>query len=180
MVPPEGLEPSPQRLRAAYAALTPRRAGAATRDRTATCSLPRNRAAVSTMATWSEWPGSNRHRWVGGPGPYHWTTLAFGSACGYRSRSSTLATWHAPPHPGRAADRRSFRRSIDDILQLSKSPLTSSWRQLDLPVWRQRQDSNPVPGVLEAPMLPLHHAADCQNNQSVSRRTPPRTWPRSP
>ncbi len=43
------------------------------------------------------------------------------------------------------------------------------------PVWRQRQDSNPDPRVLEARMLPLHHAADHVSEPPFDRHTLPET-----
>lgn len=51
MVLQEGLEPSPHRLRAGDAAVTPLKDGAAIGIRTRTGALPRHCAAVTTMAT---------------------------------------------------------------------------------------------------------------------------------
>src|SRR4029453_12374876 len=48
---------------------------------------------------------------------------------------------------------------------------------LDRPCWRQRQDSNLDPRVLEARMLPLHHAAVGTPLPTVSKPDPPATWP---
>jgi hypothetical protein len=46
------------------------------------------------------------------------------------------------------------------------------------PCWRQRQDSNPDPRVLEARMLPLHHAADITSSiDRFERQNLPAIWP---
>ena len=47
------------------------------------------------------------------------------------------------------------------------------------PFWRQRQDSNPDPRVLEARMLPLHHAAAAASPPDRFRHKPPRDQARA-
>ncbi len=183
LVPLGGLEPPPHGSRARHAALTPRRErwsrhGAPNpvlRLTKAPCS-PKN-----TMAAWSEWPDSNRHLRVGGPRSSPLDDTRVGSAYGYRTRPSTLATWDACLHT--QAEQRPAVRPATTSRQFSKTPTHKSGvggqqgirtqplpeengvttRQRTIrtycPNWRQRQDSNPEPRGLEARMLPLHHAA---------------------
>ena len=129
--------------------------------------------------SWSEWRDSNPRlkAWKarGQPLPH----IRVGSAYGYRTRPSALATRDASSTP-RPKWTGSVRRPIE-LCQLSKTPLVRAWwaardsnpiaplgengftaRQRTIrsyrPFWRQRQDSNPDPRGLEARMLPLHHA----------------------
>src|SRR5262245_28116446 len=155
---------------------TLQRDAAATGDRTPTSAVPGPHASLITMATWSEWPDSNRSSsaWKAEVLPLDDTRS--GSAYGYR----VPPRWRRgmlPPHPGRTWTGV-LHRSIDKLgCQRSRScelvggkgfePNRSLGRTGLRPVsgpsartarWRQRQDSNLDPGVLEARMLPLHHA----------------------
>lgn len=93
-----------------------------------------------------------------------------GSAYGYRTRPSALATRDAPCTPRPNVDR--CRSPAHRLLSLLKDPARCehSYR----PCWRQRQDSNPDPRDLEARMLPLHHAAGATDLTTVSKTNPPR------
>ena len=155
MVPPGGLEPPLHGLRA-------------------------RRAALTLRGDWSEWRDSNPHlkAWKARRQPL--PHIRSGSAYGYRTRPSTLATWNASSTPRPNMDR--CRSPAHRHPSVVKDPALSSWwaardsnpnaplgengftaRQRTIrtyrPFWRQRQDSNPDPRVLEARMLPLHHAA---------------------
>jgi hypothetical protein len=59
-----------------------------------------------------------------------------------------------------------------------KEPALASYFHSYRPYWRQRQDSNPDPRVLEARMLPLHHAADIASSiDRFERQNLPVIWP---
>ena len=80
------------------------------------------------------------------------------------------ATWDATLHTRPNVDRV-VHRPIDETVTLSATSLSTCWRQ--------RQDSNPDPRVLEARMLPLHHAADVISRLDCRETEPPANLARS-
>jgi hypothetical protein len=138
------------------------------------------------MATWSEWPDSNRHIWVGGPWSCRWTTLALVRPTGNDPVPPRWQRGMRPPHPGRTWTGSSPAPHVTSVVKeptLTSDRLThtSNWRaardsnpiapmgrtglrpasgpSARTALWRQRQDLNPDPRALEARMLRLHHAA---------------------
>ena len=132
-------------------------------------------------SSWSEWRDSNPRlkAWKarGQPLPH----IRVGSAYGYRTRPSALATRDASSTPRPNMDRccspahrivAVFKDPTRDELvggkgfEPNRSPRGErvygppADHPLVPPVWRQRQDSNLDPRALEARMLLLHHAAD--------------------
>ena len=117
---------------------------------------------------------------LGRPAGDRYPTFASGSAHGYRTRPSALATRDAFLHtqaergpvsftgPSRTV---SFQRPrscepggrqgirTQTLPQGERVYGPSADHPLMPPSWRQRQDSNPDPRALEARMLQLHHAA---------------------
>jgi hypothetical protein len=145
-------------------------------DRLSTCCL----CQVGLHGHWSEWRDSNPHlkAWKARRQPL--PHIRSGSAYGYRTRPSTLATWNAASTPRPSLDRCSCtgRRHPSVVKEPAHVELVGGKgfepkcshgggrvygppadHPLRTALWRQRQDSNPDPRVLEARMLPLHHAA---------------------
>ena len=124
------------------------------------------------------------------PGWATWSQNEMGSAYGYRTRPSTLATWDATSTPRPTQGRFltgpptsfSFQRphyfselvgskGFEPKCSRAENGVTARQRTIRsyCPFWRQRQDSNPDPRALETRMLPLHHTADFME----PRRFPP-------
>ena len=135
LVPPGGLEPPRHGLRTRRAALTLRRGtGADPGDRTRTTAIPGPQAAVTSDQRWSEWRDSNPHlkAWKARRQPL--PHIRIGSAYGYRTRPSALATRDASSTPRPNVDR--YRSPAHRLLSVVKDPALASW-------WAAR-DSNPI------------------------------------
>jgi hypothetical protein len=132
------------------------------------------------MATWSEWPDSNRHIWVGGPWSCRWTTLALVRPTGNDPVPPRWQRGMRPPHPGRTWTGSSPAPHVTSVVKeptltsdgfthtsnrratRDSNPIAPAGRTGLRPaggpsartaLWRQRQDLNPDPRALEARML---------------------------
>jgi hypothetical protein len=93
------------------------------------------------MATWSEWPDSNRHIWVGGPWSCRWTTLALVRPTGNDPVPPRWQRGMRPPHPGRTWTGSSPAPHVTSVV---KEPTLTSDGFTHTSNRRPARDSNPI------------------------------------
>ena len=158
MVLPGGLEPPLHRLRAERAALTPRKRGAATRDRTVTCRLPSDRAHLAHRGDLERMAGFE-------PASSGWKPEALPLD---DTRSGSATRIDARPNMDRCRSPAHRQPSV------VKDPAHCE----RVAGWRQRQDSNLDPRALEARMLSVTPRCRRPHASRLFRRhNLPVTWP---
>jgi hypothetical protein len=160
LVPPGGLEPPLHGLRGRRAALTLRRVGADPEAAVTSDQRLERMAGLEPAPQGLEGPQA--------------TVTPHSLWFGLRVSNPSLRAGNAgcvPPHPGRTWTGVVHRPIA--IRRLSKTPLM---RAGGYRVWRQRQDSNPDPRVLEARMLRYTTLPLLFTSNRFRRQNLPTTW----